>query len=108
MKRHLTGRERIVRSYCSVGSRAIDSCNKFIKRSLAWTKPETVLMVYVKLRSVKDLILQGHKKKQNKTKKNKTKTSSLKTVSHHRGEIYTSFKLELTVFAKKNKLLLVS
>ena len=71
MKRHLTGRERIVRSYCSVGSRAIDSCNKFIKRSLAWTKPETVLMVYVKLRSVKDLILQGHKKK---TKQNKTKT----------------------------------
>ena len=102
MKRHLTGRKRIVRSYCSVGSRAIDSCNKFIKRSLAWTKPETVLMVYVKLRSVKDLILQEHKKK-NKTKqnKNKTKTSSLKTVSHHRGEIYTSFKLELTVFAKK-------
>ena len=60
--------ERIVRSYCSVGSRAIDTCSKFLKRFLAWTKPETVLMVYVKLRSVKDLILQGHKKKQNKTK----------------------------------------
>ena len=44
------------------------TCNKFIKRSLAWTNPERVLMVYVKLRSVKDLILQGHKKKQNKTK----------------------------------------
>ena len=62
--------ERIVRSYCSVGSRAIDTCSKFLKRFLAWTKPETVLMVYVKLRSVKDLILQGHKKK---TKQNKTK-----------------------------------
>ena len=67
--------ERIVRSYCSVGSRAIDTCSKFLKRFLAWTKPETVLMVYVKLRSVKDLILQGHKKK-NKTKQNKTKTKT--------------------------------
>ena len=69
-------RERIVRSYCSVGSRAIDSCNKFLKRFLAWTKPERVLMVYVKLRSVKDLILQGHKKKKKiklkKKKKNET------------------------------------
>ena len=64
-------RERIVRSYCSVGSRAIDSCNKFLKRFLAWTKPERVLMVYVKLRSVKDFILQGHEKK-NRRKKRKS------------------------------------
>ena len=99
MKRHLTSRERIVRSYCSVGSRAIDSCNKFLQRFLAWTKSERVLMVYVKLRSVKDLILQGQKKK----KKKKTTQSSLKTVSHHRGEIYTSFRLELLVFVKKKK-----
>ena len=57
-------------------------------------------------------------KKQNKTKQNKnkqkqqktkttttttttkkTKKSSLKTVNHHREEIYTSFKLELSAFS---------
>ena len=39
MERHLTSRERIVRSYCSVGSRAIDIVHKFLERSPAWTKP---------------------------------------------------------------------
>ena len=44
MERHLTSRERIVRSYCSVGSRAIDSSfHKFLERSPAWTKPGLIV-----------------------------------------------------------------
>ena len=44
MKRQLTSRESIVRSYGSVGSRAIDIVHKFLERFPAWTKPERVLM----------------------------------------------------------------
>ena len=43
---------------------------------------------------------QKQKKNENNNNNNKkTKKSSLKTVNHHREEIYTSFKLELSAFS---------
>ena len=74
MKRHLTSRERIVRSYChtvqSVAARSI--VHKFLKhpryvpslKEHEWVYRE----LYVWLRSFKDLILHGNRKKKHRWK----------------------------------------
>ena len=87
MKRHLTSGERLVRSYCTVGSRAIDSSwiTSIFGLDQAWKSINVFIVSFTSI--FNQLKISFHTEIKNKNKK-----SSLKTVNHRRGEIKTSFK----------------